>query len=112
LPSLHLVQRKGWRAKSTECTSILFDGANPGGTKKAIHERTRSALNHRFKFKKNYQCGKMLRQDRDFSSIDAGNRQFDERWRREKNSVIYMGLISGPNKADDTCGKTTNWNDG
>jgi hypothetical protein len=25
----------------------------------------------------------------------------------EKNSVIYMGLISGPNKADDTCGKTT-----
>jgi hypothetical protein len=25
----------------------------------------------------------------------------------EKNSVIYMGLISGPNKADDTCGRTT-----
>jgi hypothetical protein len=24
-----------------------------------------------------------------------------------KNSVIYMGLISGQNKADDTCGKTT-----
>ena len=24
-----------------------------------------------------------------------------------KNSVICMGLISGPNKADDTCGKTT-----
>jgi hypothetical protein len=24
-----------------------------------------------------------------------------------KNSVIHMGLISGPNKADDTCGKTT-----
>jgi hypothetical protein len=24
-----------------------------------------------------------------------------------KNSVIYMGLISGPNKAEDTCGKTT-----
>jgi hypothetical protein len=24
-----------------------------------------------------------------------------------KNSVIYMGLISGPNKADDTCGRTT-----
>jgi hypothetical protein len=24
-----------------------------------------------------------------------------------KNSVIYMGLISGPNKANDTCGKTT-----
>jgi hypothetical protein len=25
----------------------------------------------------------------------------------EKNSVIYMGLISGPNKADDTCERTT-----
>jgi hypothetical protein len=24
-----------------------------------------------------------------------------------KNSVIYMGLILGPNKADDTCGRTT-----
>jgi hypothetical protein len=24
-----------------------------------------------------------------------------------KNSVIYMGLISGPNKADDTFGRTT-----
>jgi hypothetical protein len=24
-----------------------------------------------------------------------------------KNSVIYMGLILGPNKADDTCGPTT-----
>jgi hypothetical protein len=24
-----------------------------------------------------------------------------------KNSVIYMGLISGPNKEDDTCGRTT-----
>jgi hypothetical protein len=24
-----------------------------------------------------------------------------------KNSVIYMRLISGPNKADDTCGPTT-----
>jgi hypothetical protein len=24
-----------------------------------------------------------------------------------KNSVIYMGLISGPNKSDDTCGPTT-----
>jgi hypothetical protein len=24
-----------------------------------------------------------------------------------KNSFIYMGLISGPNKADDTCGRTT-----
>jgi hypothetical protein len=65
-----------------------------------------SALNHRFKFKKNYQCGKILRQDRDFSTLDAVKRQFEERWRRE-NSVIYMGLISGPNKADDICGKTT-----
>jgi hypothetical protein len=73
LPSLHLVQRKGWRAKSTECTSILFEGANPGGTKKAIHAR--SALNHRFKFKKNYQCGKMLHQDCEFSTIDVGKRQ-------------------------------------
>jgi hypothetical protein len=24
-----------------------------------------------------------------------------------KNSVIYMVLISGPNKADDTCGRTS-----
>ena len=48
----------------------------------------------------------MLRQDRDFSTIDAEKRQFEERWRRGK-IVIYMGLISGPNKADDTCGKTT-----
>jgi hypothetical protein len=24
-----------------------------------------------------------------------------------KNSVIYMGLILGPNKADDLCGKMT-----
>jgi hypothetical protein len=47
-----------------------------------------------------------LRQDRDFSTIGAGKRQFEEQWRREK-SVIYMGLISGPNKADDTCGATT-----
>jgi hypothetical protein len=23
-----------------------------------------------------------------------------------KNSVIYMGLVPGPNKADDICGKT------
>jgi hypothetical protein len=23
-----------------------------------------------------------------------------------KNSVIYMGLFPGPNKADDICGKT------
>jgi uncharacterized LabA/DUF88 family protein len=56
--------------------------------------------------KKNYQCGKMLRQDRDFSTIGAGKRQFEEQWRRGK-SVTYMGLISGPNKADDTCGRTT-----
>jgi hypothetical protein len=48
----------------------------------------------------------MLRQDRDFSTIGAGKRQFEEQLRREK-SVIYMGLISGPNKADDTCGRTT-----
>jgi hypothetical protein len=48
----------------------------------------------------------MLRQDRDFSTIGAGKRQFEEQWRREK-LVIYMGLISGPNKADDTCGRTT-----
>jgi hypothetical protein len=32
--------RKGWRAKRTECTSILFDGANTGGTKKAMHTHT------------------------------------------------------------------------
>jgi hypothetical protein len=48
----------------------------------------------------------MLRQGRDFSTIDAV-----KRWKRGtmeagKNSVIYMGLISEPNKADDTCGKT------
>jgi hypothetical protein len=49
----------------------------------------------------------MLRQDRDFSTIGAGKRQFEEQWRRGKNCVIYMGLISGPNKADDTCGRTT-----
>jgi hypothetical protein len=24
-----------------------------------------------------------------------------------KNSVIYMGLVPGPNKADNICGKTT-----
>jgi hypothetical protein len=48
----------------------------------------------------------MLRQDRDFSTIGAGKRQFAEQWRRGKNSVIYMGLISGPNKADDTCEAT------
>jgi hypothetical protein len=24
-----------------------------------------------------------------------------------KDSVMYMGLISGPNKADDTCWRTT-----
>jgi hypothetical protein len=23
-----------------------------------------------------------------------------------KNSVVYMGIIPGPNKADDICGKT------
>jgi hypothetical protein len=48
----------------------------------------------------------MLRQYRDFSTIDAGKRV---RGTTEagKNSVIYMGLISGSNKADYTCGKTT-----
>jgi hypothetical protein len=53
---------------------------------------------------KNYQCGKMLRQDSDFSTIHAGKRGTTE---AGKNSVIYMGLISGPNTGDDTCGKTT-----
>jgi hypothetical protein len=24
----------------------------------------------------------------------------------EKNSIIYMGLIPGPNKTDEVCGKT------
>jgi hypothetical protein len=46
----------------------------------------------------------MLRQDRDFSTIDAGKRGTTE---AGKNSVIYTGLILGPNKADDACGKTT-----
>jgi hypothetical protein len=46
-----------------------------------------------------------MRQDRDFSTIHAIKRQFEERWRREK-IVIYMGLFPGPNKADDVCGKT------
>jgi hypothetical protein len=46
----------------------------------------------------------MLGQDRDFSMIDAGVRGTME---AGKNSVIYMGLISGPNKTDDTCGKMT-----
>jgi hypothetical protein len=43
-------------------------------------QRTKPSL----QIKKNYQCGKMLRQDRDFSTIDAGKRQFEERRRREK----------------------------
>jgi hypothetical protein len=47
----------------------------------------------------------MLRQDRDFSTLDAGKRQRNDGG--GKNSVIYMGIISGPNKSDDTCGKTT-----
>jgi hypothetical protein len=42
----------------------------------------------------------MLRQDRDFSAVDAGGTM------EAGECVIYMGLISGPNKADDTCGKT------
>jgi hypothetical protein len=49
----------------------------------------------------------MLRQDRDFSTIDAGKRQVRGTMEAGKNSAIYMGLISGPNKADDTCGKMT-----
>jgi hypothetical protein len=53
---------------------------------------THSALNHRFKFKnKNYQCGKILRQDRDFSTIGAGKRQFEEQWRREKIVLFIWG---------------------
>jgi hypothetical protein len=43
-------------------------------------QRTKSSL----QILKNYQYGKMLRQDRDFSMIDAGKRQFEERCRREK----------------------------
>jgi hypothetical protein len=31
----------------------------------------------------------MFRQDRDFSTIDAGKRQFEEQWRREK-IVLFM----------------------
>jgi hypothetical protein len=47
----------------------------------------------------------MLRQDRDFSMIDAIKQQFEDRWRRGKSSVIYMELVPGPNKADNICGK-------
>jgi hypothetical protein len=53
---------------------------------------THSALNHRFKFKKrNYQCGKMFRQDCDFSTIGAGKRQFEEQWKREKIVLFIWG---------------------
>jgi hypothetical protein len=53
---------------------------------------THSALNHRFKFKKkNYQWGKMLRQDRDFSTIGVGKRQFEEQWRREQIVLFIWG---------------------
>ena len=38
--------------------------------------------------------------------IDAIKRQFEGRWRRKKNSVIYMGLVPRPNKADNICAKT------
>jgi hypothetical protein len=31
----------------------------------------------------------MLRQDRDFSTIGAGKRQFEEQWRREKQCYLY-----------------------
>jgi hypothetical protein len=48
----------------------------------------------------------MLRQDRDFSTIDAIKRQFRGPMEAGKNSVIYMGLVPGPNKADNICGKT------
>jgi hypothetical protein len=44
-------------------------------------QRTKSSFQIK---KKNYPCGKMLRQDRDFSMTDAIKRQFEDRWRREK----------------------------
>jgi hypothetical protein len=47
----------------------------------------------------------MLRQDRDFSTIDAIKRQFEEQWRREKIVLFIWGLFPGP--ADDLCRKTT-----
>jgi hypothetical protein len=59
-----------------------------------------------FQILKNYPCGKMLRQERDFSMIKAIKRQFEDRWRQEKNSVTYMGLVPGSNKADNISGKT------
>jgi hypothetical protein len=65
-------------------------------------QRTESS----FQILKKLPCEKILRQDRDFSMIDAIKRQFEDRWRQEK-SVIYMGLVPGPNKADNMCGKTT-----
>ena len=65
-------------------------------------QRTKSS----FQILKNYPCGKMLRQDRDFSMIDAIKQQFEKQWSRGKNNVIYMGLVPGPNKPDNICGKT------
>jgi hypothetical protein len=47
----------------------------------------------------------MLRQDRDFSMIDAIKRQFEDRWKWEK-IVLFMWLVPGPNKADNICRKT------
>jgi hypothetical protein len=35
----------------------------------------------------------MLRQDRDFSTIDAIKRQFKERWRREKIVLFIYGYF-------------------
>jgi hypothetical protein len=41
--------------------------------------------------KKNYPCGKMLLQDRDFSTMDAIKRQFEERWRKKKIVLLIWG---------------------
>jgi hypothetical protein len=58
----------------------------------ALRKQYARALNHRFKLKKkNYPCGKMLRQDRDFSTIDAIKRQFEDRWRRGKIVLFIWG---------------------
>jgi hypothetical protein len=53
------------KAISHSCIRFNTQQAIQGGTNKAIHERTISS----FKIKKNCPCGKMLRQDRDFSMI-------------------------------------------
>jgi hypothetical protein len=49
-------------------------------------QRTKS-----FQILKNYPCGKMLHQDRDFSTIDAIKRQIEERWRRKKIVLFVWG---------------------